>query len=573
MGHLPPAPLARVPGVLSMSLRTLACLMSLVLLAPALPAQQMPKVGKEYKDEVDLGFSIKMPSDWPFVPGQPDDKNEIGGYSGGDMSVLMDPKTGRPFLELEIKLLKFDRRKASDGDTVEVEKDGEKIEINLGGGLPNFAAWSKNLKSGWKREEKLCKDLKVNKVETKLHVYRNVFDKKEDISAFLCAWEYKLQPDVEIVMLGFAPADDKRWGKWEGTLESMAKSFKPLEIASKKIAVAKGATMRDARRAELQTEITKNPGWKLYETPNYFLVSSKNDDKLFMKELMDRLEAIREQYEEIYPPALAAELRQLAKAREAAEEEEKKKNPEQGEGEAEPDEADFEKELARRTRASGGDPMERSKCSVVRVCSSEDEYLKYSGLYGSAGYWSFQTEELVLYDDQKGGGRANTWAVLNHEAFHQYVFYFFGNLSPHSWFNEGTGDFFSGFQLEGSRFKLEPFNWRIGTVKENIDPKNPAGKYAPLKELVRWSQAEYYGQNKYKLGGGENYAQGWSFIYFLRTGKKKAKDWNPAWETILDTYLRTLVETDDLDKAADKAFAGVDWDEMERVWKNYILGL
>ena len=54
--------------------------------------------------------------------------------------------------------------------------------------------------------------------------------------------------------------------------------------------------------------------------------------------------------------------------REAAEEEEKKKNPEQGEGEAEPDEADFEKELARRTRASGGDPMERSKCSVVRVC-------------------------------------------------------------------------------------------------------------------------------------------------------------------------------------------------------------
>ena len=179
----------------------------------------------------------------------------------------------------------------------------------------------------------------------------------------------------------------------------------------------------------------------------------------------------------------------------------------------------------------------------------------------------------MLYDDQKGGGRANTWAVLNHEAFHQYVFYFFGNLSPHSWFNEGTGDFFSGFQLEGSRFKLEPFNWRIGTVKENIDPKNPAGKYAPLKELVRWSQAEYYGQNKYKLGGGENYAQGWSFIYFLRTGKKKAKDWNPAWETILDTYLRTLVETDDLDKAVDKAFAGVDWNELERVWKNYILSL
>lgn len=546
----------------------LASLFVLVAFPRVAHSQQVPKVGGEYKDEIRLGFSIKMPADWGFVPPQPGEVNSLGKYPGGDMSVLMNPKNGRGFIMFEVELLKFDRRKQVEPETIE-GPDGTKITVDLSGGTKDFAAWAKNLKSGWTRVEKMCKSTTTNKVPTKLHVYRNEFDKDEGIAAYLLAWEYQLAPDLEIVMVATAPADDKRWGKWEGPLSTMAKSFKPLEIATKKIAVAKGNTMRDARRADLENEIKQNPGWKLYETPHYFLVTSK-DDKDFMKELMHRLEAIHEVYEELYPPSLAAELRQLAKVREAAEAAEKKDKegdkPEEG---MTPEQ--WEKEQARRTRAEQGDPMERATCSVVRVCKDSDEYHHYGGPGGSAGYWSYMTEELVVYDDQTGGGRSNTWAVINHEAFHQYVFYFFGNLSPHSWFNEGTGDFFSGYQLEGSKFKLKPFNWRIGTIKEALKPGYE--NYAPLKDLVRWTQAEYYGQNKLGLGGGENYSQGWSFMYFLRTGKKAAKGWNPAWESILDTYLRTLVETDDLSKAVDTAFAGVNWDEIEACWKRYILSL
>lgn len=206
---------------------------------------------------------------------------------------------------------------------------------------------------------------------------------------------------------------------------------------------------------------------------------------------------------------------------------------------------------------------------MVRVCKDSTQYHQYGGPGSSAGYWSWVDEELVIYDDQKSGGRANTWAVLNHEAFHQYVFYFFGQLSPHSWYNEGTGDFFSGYQLEHGKFQLKPFNWRHRLIQGNLKEN----RYAPLKELVRWSQGEYYGSNKYKFDGGENYAQGWSFIYFLRTGAKTCKSWNPAWGTILDTYLRTLVETDDLDQAVDRAFAGVDWDVLEGTWKDFVLAL
>src|SRR6185503_652855 len=100
--------------------------------------------------------------------------------------------------------------------------------------------------------------------------------------------------------------------------------------------------------------------------------------------------------------------------------------------------------------------------------------------------------------------------------FHQYIFYFFGALSPHSWYNEGSGDFYSGYAWKSSRFVLTKFDWRVDTIKEAVR-KN---EHVPLDRFVRYTQAEYYGNNKEGVDGGHNYAQGWSLIYFLRTGKK-----------------------------------------------------
>jgi hypothetical protein len=116
----------------------------------------------------------------------------------------------------------------------------------------------------------------------------------------------------------------------------------------------------------------------------------------------------------------------------------------------------------------------------------------------------------------------------------------------------------------------------VSTIKEALRGRD-SGKqtYVPLKEFVRFTQAEYYNatKNKYGIDGGDNYAQGWSFIWFLRTGPKRARAWNKAWTPILDTYLRTLAVTDDLDKAVDEAFAGVSWEEIEKAWIDYTLAL
>lgn len=523
--------------------------------APVATAQ-IPKIGADYEDATDLGFRMKVPTDWAFIPPSPSDTNMIGRYAGGDMAILRNPKNGQPFIEMDVQLLKFDRRKKAD-DAAE-SPDSSKPRFARSGPA-TFADYCKNLRGGWSALPKERKELVINKVPAVRSMLRCEFDKADNIVANLLAYEFKLSPDHEVVLVCVGPGDEKKWGKWESAFESMAKSFKPLEITGK-LAIARSSALRDQKRAKLEDEVARSPGWKLYETPNYFIISSKNDDKQFIEEMKERLEAIRKVYEEIYSIEMINELRQLRKIRENTGE---KKPAEPGE------EGDETPPAEERTAADTSDPMERSRCSVVRVCKDDTQYHQYGGPGGSAGYWYFVDEELVIYDDQKSGGRANTWAVLNHEAFHQYIFYFFGQLSPHSWYNEGNGDFFSGFQLEHKKFNLKPFNWRHRLIQTNLK----GGTYAPLQELVRWTQAEYYGTNKHDLDGGDNYAQGWSFIYFLRTGAKNAKDWNPAWETILDNYLRALVETDDLNAAVDRAFAGVNWEELEGAWKAYVLGL
>jgi len=205
----------------------------------------------------------------------------------------------------------------------------------------------------------------------------------------------------------------------------------------------------------------------------------------------------------------------------------------------------------------------------VRVCKDQAEYSSYGGPGGSAGYWSPSAKELVLYDDRKVGGKGDTWIVLNHEGFHQYIYYLYGKLSPHSWYNEGTGDYYSGFQRQkaGGKFKLEKNSWRKSEIAEAIQ----GGHTVPLKEFVKMDQRAYYSSSeKYGSDIGIHYAQGWSFIYFLRTGKDQhAKGWNPAWENILSTYFKVLGSTEDLEQAVNQAFDGVDWDALEQAWKDY----
>ncbi len=242
-------------------------------------------------------------------------------------------------------------------------------------------------------------------------------------------------------------------------------------------------------------------GYFMLETDRYVIIS--NTSQKITSEVAHQLEKIRDLYEKIFPPEKPIEA-----------------------------------------------------VSKVRVFADRDDYLAYGAPPSSAGFWSPRHEELVMYDNT-ASDKNDTFAVLRHEAFHQYIFYRCGELSPHSWFNEGYGDYFSGAKYRGGAFGPGKFLWRTPVLKKALQED----KVIPLKDILRFSQAQYYQPDIRSIC----YAQGWSIVYFLREGRLRRKEWGD----ILDKYLAKLIETRDRVKALDYALDGINIDELEAEWKKF----
>jgi hypothetical protein len=224
---------------------------------------------------------------------------------------------------------------------------------------------------------------------------------------------------------------------------------------------------REARRRKLI------PGWDAIDTENYLIVYNKDVKRHIVKKIAKHIEAIRAQvYEHLFPPS-----------------------------------------------------RDIKAVSVVRVCKDMAEYHRYGGPTGSAGYWSRGDEELVI-----PGGMQDSLRVLYHEAFHQYIHYAVGDVAPHSWFNEGHGDYFAGHNYSGGKFKPAPFRWRTGIIATAIGTKS----YVPLKRFLKFTQGQYYATP------GLCYAEGWSFVYFLREAeRRKIKKYKQYWG-LLDKYFDAI---------------------------------
>ena len=227
---------------------------------------------------------------------------------------------------------------------------------------------------------------------------------------------------------------------------------------------------REARKRKLKSL----KDWAAIDTQNYLIVYNKAVKKKLIKKVAKHIEALRAQvYEKLFPPS-----------------------------------------------------REIKAVSVVRVCKDMAEYHKYGGPGGSAGYWSRRDEELVI----PGSLAKDSLRVLYHEAFHQYIHYAVGDVAPHSWFNEGHGDYFAGHNYSSRKFKPAPFAWRKGIIASALGSKT----YVPLKDFLRYTQGQYY------ANASLCYAQGWSFVYFLReTERRKIKKYKKYWG-LLDKYFAAI---------------------------------
>jgi hypothetical protein len=348
--------------------------------------------------------------------------------------------------------------------------------------------------------------------------------------------------DFEVAVLYRCP--DGKWfvRDFRGALRSSARSLRILPEAK----MRKARDLLDKKLLGVDPEAAYTeraiaalpPGWLHHKTANYVLVYDKSVEITnpgLVKRIAFQLERLRADiYEKVFPAARPITAR-----------------------------------------------------SIVKITQDPAQYAAYGAPRGSAGYWSWPSRELVFFCASKDVDV--TLDVLNHEAFHQYIFYAVGQFSPHSWFNEGHGDYFAGFNLKEGKFTPGKFHWRQKLIQGAIE----GGNHVPLKQFLSFDQMKYYGGmgGAAKAGGdiGQNYAQGWSLVWFLRTTK------NEKYAGVLDRYFGALKaevtkwrEADEAaaaaankppslmmpkeanDKACEAAlsaaFGGIDLDELERDW-------
>jgi hypothetical protein len=348
---------------------------------------------------------------------------------------------------------------------------------------------------------------------------------------FVDAWLIEHAP-VKVGVIGTVSASDRYAKSWLALFERSAASFEAIEPA----AAPEGAGSTYAEKlAAARAEAERTPGWRVLPTPSEkFIVTTSCDNRKFLDEVIDRLERSRSVFEEDYPP-----------------------------------------------------PPDFTHVSIVRVCANAEEFHRYGGTGGGVmGWFNPGSTELVLYD-AKDIDRNMSYAVMTHEAFHQYCHFLFGRSEAHRWFDEGHGDYYGGMKFEGAKPKITarmPGGLeRLSEIREMIQ----TGTAKPLSEHLNYDHGEWQNQGP---SGVSCYAQSWSIVYMLRQGmlgNVNSKVWREEYADILPAYIATLrkgfeeaYRVERAKRAGEKASAGqtsaevIELDSsdlgeevVERIWK------
>ncbi len=195
--------------------------------------------------------------------------------------------------------------------------------------------------------------------------------------------------------------------------------------------------------------------------------------------------------------------------------------------------------VAVRRRFSQDFPPDRpvDGLSVVRICRDRGEYLTYGGNPNTVGYFHPRAQELVLYDARTDLTEAMpndhpTMRTLYHEACHQFLHHTASSMSPHSWYDEGSGEFYAGSVIESGSVK-----GIVGLPDRDAFLRQPEvqRRLPKLEVLLAMSQTEFYAD------ADVNYSMGYSFVRFLRTSEAAAV--RHQWKSLPTRYFEALRKT------------------------------
>ncbi|MCB9910119.1 MAG: hypothetical protein H6829_07575 [Planctomycetes bacterium] len=224
------------------------------------------------------------------------------------------------------------------------------------------------------------------------------------------------------------------------------------------------------------------------------------------------------------------------------------------------------------------DSLEPDAVGVVRLCKDRTEYLDFGGVPEASGYFSPRDDELVLYN---GGDPGAMEAVLRHEAFHQYIYAALGGIAPHSWFDEGFGEFMASAEVGGSRVvDFQPLVHHQRTLAD-LMAEGGAG-LVPLATFLSMPREEFYGQAR------KHYAQAWALVDFLMRSDYALR--SSRGSDLVRTYITRLrqgwadclqgvsagspIQIEALDQVREAALRSalqrLELDDLERAFEEYV---
>lgn len=449
-----------------------------LLLSPPLRAQT-PKLGHAVHEDRFGGFALKYPDGWLPLPLQQPQK-EAGmrcRFEGFPLRTKIESL--RAVLEVTPQLVVVELR-----DQLADPTSGAKGEGREGKRRPDVSAFVRSLN---RHLLAFDADAPVEDEELEIHDmpmrHRTWEAATDSYEVTFDTWVFHLA-DRDLAMVFEVPTQHAK--KWMGVFRRSARSFELIE-QEKAISLGKDPSYEEVLAFHEQ-EASRTPGWRVVPTPSRkFVIKTSSDDQRFIDEVIERLEASRELFEEDFPP----------------------------EGEIQ-------------------------HVSVVRVCANEEEFQSYGDTPpGVAGWFNPQTTELVLYDNVARDRNA-TYAVMTHEAFHQYCHFLFDRSEAHRWFDEGHGDYYGGVKFSRHKAKVTP---RMPGGLNRLDGAKRLvreGTYAPLAKHLNASHGQWQNQ------GPDNvscYEQSWSIVYMLREGMRgrvNGKVWKDEYAEIIPNYVSTL---------------------------------
>lgn len=496
--------------------------LALLCAAAGTPAHTPHRAGYALEQHPALGLSFLLSRTYEQIPTQPDEPWIVLYYAE---SLPKEPAARRA-VRPAMGVLWIDRPvEAGDPGGGAAERAGTPRVVDL-------ESWVAERMPRWR----LGPPVDARKPRAGYEVREHQLSQKESGEPRLAGWVCALESaEHTVAVFGTCAASDleEQVKLWRASAEKLRVGPRGSGDDAALARLYAGSSLSDVGyRIEVRRRLAR--GWRAEDTEHYVIVHDTSDASLIRKIALDA-ELLRLEYERWFPPA---------------------------------------------------EPIER--VSTIRVCRDRDQYLAYGGMEDSAGYWNASNEELVLYDARRPQKNqpdddGDTLAALYHEAFHQYVHYSAGEIAPHAWFNEGHGDFFAGADVHGSVRGIGVNTWRIDLARTMAEQ----GTYAPWSRLVRHELRPFMDD------GWRSYAQSWSMIHFLRLSPVVER--RPEWRRILPTYFETLQsayaselalledagQADDLvarwkagfdarNRAVDVAFEGVDFDEIERAWVEYV---